>query len=204
MTTMTTETKLPDTEKFFDNIYGHEAVEDGLSDLEETPESSSSAAAPDGGQPRHSNLTSLSGFVESLDSRIKFILDSARLEHFENGFQSEFGRQLKALIREDYKAGAVTALSNFILQERLHPEVAAEALKALGEIQDETSHMYRRTLLERSLKCSSPIVRDAAVDAIESLGDKDAVGSLIQAATQEQNTFVRRNLDNVIQELQQG
>jgi hypothetical protein len=82
-------------------------------------------------------------------------------ESFEDGFDSVLSLELQRLVLQ-YGDMALDIVSDLILEERVAPEVAAEALRCLGQMENVATHDARRGLLERSLACSSYVTRDAA------------------------------------------
>ena len=132
--------------------------------------------------------------------RIESLFASAREEIFEDGMQSQFSRHLLMLIRS-YGNQAITALTDYILSERANAEVAAEALRWIGHINDPSTHRDRLWLLEKSLSSSSPRIRDGAGLGLAFLDDPHAIPYLIRAVERENYTELRADLKQVISQL---
>jgi hypothetical protein len=96
---------------------------------------------------------------------------------------------------------AMEIVSDLILQNRAAPEVAAEALRCLGQVQSEATHEARRRLLERSLSSASHVTRDGAVAGLSSLRDPGAIPALEAAAAREDYRLLRANMFEVLERL---
>ena len=126
---------------------------------------------------------------------------AAELEEFEHGMESAFSRELELRIGESGLA-AIEVIAHLITRELVSTAVAAEALKTLGSFDDPGTYNYRRWLLERSLRCSQAIVRDAAALGIASLDDQHAVPFLQSAVECEDNPDLRQDLLQVLSQLE--
>ena len=126
---------------------------------------------------------------------------AAELEEFEHGMESAFSRELERWIGESGPA-AVEVFTHLITRELVSTAVAAEALKTLGSFDDSGTYDYRRWLLERSLRCSQAIVRDAAGLGLASLDDPHAVPFLQSAVECEDNPDLREDLLQVLSQLE--
>lgn len=120
---------------------------------------------------------------------------------FEDGVESPFSRELIRNL-EKYGNVALEVLFDLILHARINPELAAEALRWLGYIENHETHEYRRWLLERSLECSSPRVRDGALLGLASLDDPKAIPSLKLAIEKEQVSELRHDMEQTILQLE--
>lgn len=126
---------------------------------------------------------------------------AAELEEFEHGMENAFSRGLERRIGESGPA-AVEVFTHLITRELVSTAVAAEALKTLGSSDDLGTYDYRRWLLERSLRCSQAIVRDAAALGIASLDDPHAIPFLCDAIANEENPDLREDLAQVLSQLE--
>lgn len=126
---------------------------------------------------------------------------AAELEEFEHGMESAFSRELERWIGESGPT-AVEVFTYLITRELVSTAVAAEALKTLGSFDDPGTYDYRRWLLERSLRCSQAIVRDAAALGIASLDDPHAIIFLCDAIANEENPDLREDLAQVLSQLE--
>lgn len=135
-----------------------------------------------------------------LASEIEGLFAAAGNEGFEDGFDSVLSLELQRLV---LKHGDMTLeiISDLILENRAAPEAAAEALRCLGEMENETSHEARRRLLERSLACSSHVTRDGAVVGLSNLSDRRMIPALEAAAAREDYGLLRANMSELLAQL---
>lgn len=109
-------------------------------------------------------------YAEILKSFLK-----ARNEFFEDGEESLFAEEIEFYIRS-YKVQAMEIITSIIINERASEVVVAEALKLIGQIQDNDTYKYRFWLLSRELeKADSIIIRHGALIGISELNDPGAV-----------------------------
>ncbi|MGB0383434.1 MAG: HEAT repeat domain-containing protein [Ardenticatenaceae bacterium] len=135
-----------------------------------------------------------------LSKRIRALFAAAKEEVFEDGYESQFSRQLISLV-ERYGEQAIEPIIRLIVNEQVNPEVAAEALRWLGEIEEPLSRSSRRWLLERTLYSSSSRVRDGAILGLASLDDPHAIPYLRQAIEQESCPELREDMEQVLEQL---
>lgn len=126
---------------------------------------------------------------------------AAELEEFEHGMESAFSRGLERRMGESGLV-AVEVFAHLITRELVSTTLAAEALKTLGSFDDPETYNYRRWLLERSLRCSQAVVRDAAGLGLASLDDPHAVPFLQSAVECEDNPDLREDLLQVLSQLE--
>jgi HEAT repeat protein len=138
-----------------------------------------------------------------LQQEVEAQFAAARNETFEDGFNSSLSFELYRLVLR-YANDAVAAISGTILSERVSPDVVAEALRCLGQMQNTATYDARRQLLERALQCSSHVVRDAAVIGLADLNDPHSVSSLEEAASCEQYKLLRSNMLQLLARLRGG
>lgn len=136
-----------------------------------------------------------------LYSRIESIFWAAKGEFFEDGMESAFSRQLNSVVKK-YGNDAMEVITCLIVYERVNPEVADEALRWLGRMEDSESYEYRRWLLERSLSLSSPRVRDGAILGLASMDDKHAIPYLKRAIAKEQCAELKVDMEQVLEQLE--
>jgi hypothetical protein len=113
-------------------------------------------------------------------------------ESFEDGFDSALSLELQRLVLKHGEA-ALEIVSDLILGSRVAAEVAAAALRTVGEMENEATHDARRRLLERGLRCPSHIARDGAVVGLSALRDPQTIPALEAAAAQETYRLLRAN-----------
>ncbi len=137
----------------------------------------------------------------SIDRMALAICDAGRFEFFEDGHETDFSRRLVSFVTH-YAAAAIEALSYLFLHGRTTPDVATEALRWLGNIEDTRTHMARRNLLEECLKCPSPLVRDGAALGLAFMDDPHALPPLTKAIEREQVSTIRNSMEMVSQQLE--
>jgi hypothetical protein len=135
-----------------------------------------------------------------LVDEIAGLLAAAEHESFEDGFDSALSLELQRLV---LKHGDMTLkiVADLILENRAAPQVAAEALRCFGEMENEATHEARRQLLERSLACPSHVVRDGAVVGLSHLYDPHSIPALEAAAAREDHGLLRANMLQLLEQL---
>ena len=137
-----------------------------------------------------------------LSSEIEGLFATAGNESFEDGFDSVLSLELQRLVLQ-FGEMALQIVSRLILEERVVPEVAAEALRCLGQMENLASHDARRGLLERSLACSSHVTRDGAVVGLSDLCDLRSIAALEAAAAREDYRLLRDSMSDVLKQLRE-
>jgi len=132
---------------------------------------------------------------------IKSLFIAGREEFFEDGMESRFSKGLISAIGK-YGELAIDVISDLILGEKVSPEVASEALRWIGYIDDDATYESRLHLLKESLKCSSPRVRDGAGLGLSFMNDPRAIGLLKEAIQKENIKLLRRNMEQVLEQLE--
>lgn len=121
----------------------------------------------------------------------------------ESEAEQVLARYLSASIRK-YEILAVTEVQNAILSEQMTPDSAEAALRILGDIDHQSTHVDRRGLLEKALTdCSSPIVRDGANVGLSYMDDPHAITSLKSAIGNEKNPLVRKLMRKTLAQLEE-
>jgi hypothetical protein len=149
------------------------------------------------------NSTAYQQQPEALCAKMAALFAVAKDEYFEDGMESEFSRGLIRLIGE-YGEKAVIELAFLILHDQVNAEIAAEALRWLGHMEDRRSYQRRLWLLERNLFTSSVRIRDGAVLGLTSLDDPHAIRYLRRAMNQEPYPELRRDMEQVLAQLETG
>lgn len=152
-------------------------------------------------EARLENSTAQQEVPKDLDQKMIALFEAAKEQNFEDGMEGEFSKALISLIKE-YGVDAIEALAHFIIEEKVNPEVASEALRWLGQIDHPVSYRRRLWLLERSLRCSSARVRDGAALGLAFLDDPHAIPYLKQAIQQEQVSELRVDMEQVLAQLE--
>ena len=128
---------------------------------------------------------------------------AAREEHFEDGVETSFSRQLVRLIGA-YGEEAVEALAEIIRLREIGEDVSSEALRWLGLMERTTSYRRRRRLLEDCLFSPSPGIRDGAVLGLSFMDDQHAIPYIETALEIEDRDWLRRTMEQVIADLREG
>lgn len=136
-----------------------------------------------------------------LSRRVRAMFEYAAQLRFEDGIENQFSKGLVALVRKE-GAAALEAIEVFIMDTRTSAEVAGEALRWLGLIEDPPSHRDRLSLLARSLHAASAKVRDGAIVGLALLDDPAALPALRAALEQETSTSLREDIIQVIEQLE--
>ena len=132
---------------------------------------------------------------------IEHLFESAKEEYFEDGMESDFSRELVSLIKK-YENLAMSEIAYLITYGRVDNDVASEALRWLGHIDDPLTYGWRVWLLEKSLSSNSPIVRDSAALGLVSMRDAHAIQYIRKAIEQETITELRYDLQLALEELE--
>jgi hypothetical protein len=137
-----------------------------------------------------------------LASEIEGLFAAAAGEEFKDGFDSALSLKLQRLIVQ-FDDTTLAIVSDLILGNRVEPEVAAEALRCIGAMENGATHPARRALLEQSLACPSHITRDGAVVGLSHLRDPSTIPSLEAAATKEEYRLLQANMVQLLQQLRE-
>ena len=135
-----------------------------------------------------------------LSNRLANVFYNARDEVFESGMSSRFSKELHRIILE-YGVVAIEQLCDMILSGNASMDVADEALRQLGCIDDAKTHDARLLLLEIALKSDNLSIRNAAAVGMDYLEDPKVIPSLKRAAQREQPGWFRQYLNDVIAQL---
>lgn len=134
---------------------------------------------------------------KEIHENLHTLLSEARDELFEDGMETNFSKALISLI-QCYGNDAVEVLTEFVVSEQVNPEVASEALRWIGRVEDLSTQQSRLWLLGRSLFSASSRVRDAAVLGLASLNDPEAVLVLEAAIRREHIDELRQDMEQVL------
>lgn len=145
--------------------------------------------------------TTLRDPAEDVYDVVARLFRAAKEEEFEDGMESDFSKGLRSLVTA-YSKRAIEAMTHLIVYEKVNPEVASEALRSLGSLEDVESYQYRRWLLERALQCSSPVVRDGAALGLAFMDDPHAIAYIRQAINREQCSELREDMEQVLVQLE--
>lgn len=139
---------------------------------------------------------------KTIEQQFLSLFANACDEVFEDGMDSAFSRGFIALTRK-YGDRAFETLADLIIGERVNPEVAAEALRWLGYIENPfpLSYVYRLWLLARALQCSSATVRDGAILGLAAIDDPSAIPYIEKAVEREYFKELREDMLQVVEQL---
>ncbi len=140
---------------------------------------------------------------EELEHHVTGIFEAARDEHFEDGMESSISRTLVPLV-EQYHTELAEFLFYCLVPGRVSPQVTAESLRWLGDMDHAPSQNWRRRLLERCLEAPSVAVRDAAGIGLASMDDPQAIPSVKGAITREPCAELRECLQQVLAQLERN
>jgi hypothetical protein len=121
--------------------------------------------------------------------------------NFEDGMESEFINELVASI-QTHGTEAVEAIRRMILEQKVRPLVAFEALRWLGRLSHPESYRARLLLLETCLDSPSRLVRDGAALGLASMKDTHAIPYLREAIAREQIQDLRKDMEAVLVRLE--
>ena len=136
-----------------------------------------------------------------MKQELAVLCEQARNEHFEDGMESEFSRNLMSMIQK-VGSGVVEDLAVLILSDQINPEVASEALRWIGHIEHPSSYTRRLWLLETSLFRSSARIRDGALLGLSFLDDAHAVSYLERAVERERIEELKGDMKQVLEQLE--
>lgn len=136
-----------------------------------------------------------------VEKTLKRLFESVGEQYFEDGMESDFSRELVSLIKK-YGNLAVSEIAYLITYVRVDNEIAGEALRWLGHIDDPSTYGWRLWILEKSLSSDSPTVRDGAGLGLACMGDAHAIQYIRKAIGQETIAELRDDLLGVLEELE--
>ena len=137
-----------------------------------------------------------------LPSRLEAMFAVAGEETFFDGMDSDFARNFKSMVRS-YGHAAIDSIGRMIRSQRLDVEVAGEALRQIGSVDDVRSHRSRLALLLQALESPDPRLRDAASIGIATMDDPTAIEGVRRAEEQESSPQLRHNLQLVLDQLEE-
>ena len=138
---------------------------------------------------------------DDLAEQVHQIFRSAELESFDFGRESIFSRQIVDFVKEQGKK-AVSALDDFVAESRWNPELVAESLLWLGDMNDPATHETRRGLLLGTLTNKSIVIRADAITALKFMGDLQTIPHLRRALDREPVPELKLDLIDAIKYLE--
>lgn len=117
------------------------------------------------------NVVSLS----RIKAQITALFRRAREEVFEDGMMSDFISDLLEMISL-YEIQAIEAIHDLLGEHAIEAEIKGEALRWLGEVEQESTYVYRRWLLEKNLMTGEDIaVVDGANIGLSFMDDPHSI-----------------------------
>ncbi|MBA7590968.1 hypothetical protein ES708_33113 [subsurface metagenome] len=136
-----------------------------------------------------------------VENTIDHLFETSREDNFEDGMENDFSRELVSLVKK-YEILTMSEISYLISYGRVDSEVAGEALRWLGCIDDPSTYGFRLWILEKSLSSKSPTVRDSAGLGLVCMGDAHAIQYIRKAIEQETIAELRDDLRGALRELE--
>lgn len=135
-----------------------------------------------------------------LSRQIEPIFLRGKEERFEDGMESEFARSLAGVI-ESYNLLALVQIAKKVSEATSNLDVAGEALRLIGRLEDSRTRDVRRVMLELALSNSHPTLRDAASLGLASIDDPRSIPALEKAVSLEQIAELREDMQSVVDQL---
>ena len=124
-------------------------------------------------------------------------------EVFHDGMDSEFSRNFHSLI-DAHGVRAIDALRAYMNSDRANGEYVGEALKQLGDHEDEETHAARLDfLIDCLFSAPDAIIRDNISLGIASMDDPAAIDAVETALASEPTEFMRYSLALVLEQLRE-
>lgn len=138
---------------------------------------------------------------EDIDRIVESLFVGATGQHFEDGMESKFSKELMSVI-ETYGNDALISIAWLVKNEKMDAEVVSEALRWIGYMDHGPTRNTRRGLLEKCLSSTSARVRDGAALGLAFLDDHRAIASLQKAIKKEKCSELKENLKQVLVQLE--
>ncbi len=138
---------------------------------------------------------------EEIESKVFALFEAADAEVFEDGIENRFSQDLISLITSLGNA-AVKSVADIIISGHANPEVASEALRWIGRLDNPQSSSNRLWLLESCLNCDSAKTRDGAILGLASMDDPKAIPYIKNAMERETLSELKKDMQQVIDQLE--
>ncbi len=138
--------------------------------------------------------------VSDFQEEIRDLFADAQGQDFEPGMETHFSRML-VVLTEVHGSEAVKEIGRQIDDESLNDNVAGEALRWLGDMEDGPAYESRRELLEKCLSIDSAVIKDCAALGLASLDDPHAIPFLEIEIEQESRGILCQDLQQVLDQL---
>ena len=135
-----------------------------------------------------------------LEETIDRLLDLAVDEGFVDGMKNRMSRSLSLFVSE-HPVDGVQQLVARLNSERMNQGVAADIVRALGQIRDSRSFYDRVYIAECLLYSRSTVARDVGAVALEDLGNPSSKHALQRAIEVEEVPELKTDMEASLQEL---
>lgn len=123
-------------------------------------------------------------------------------EIFESGMDNKVRTKIRTMLI-NYCNQTISALKEFLKDNRTDVEAISEALRAVGLLDDSRTRKNRLNLLVMGLNHSSPIVRDSAALGLSDMEAMEAIPYLMNAIRSEPIQSLRNDLIAILEELRE-
>ena len=148
----------------------------------------------------HESAATAHHHAHELDMQVDKILGLAADESFEDGMEGRTFSSLNLFLSE-YPVSGTPHLAARLQSEHMNPGVAADIIRALGQIHHTQSHDDRVYVAECLLYSPSPLARDAGAVALGDLEDERSVPALQRAVAEEPIAALRADMQASLDEL---
>jgi len=154
-------------------------------------------APPPSNQATSANAPPLGSLIEA---ELRSLIPVGVAERFERGFVSAWDDTVAAMVRR-YGNAWLSVFDDYNASGRIPHHLAAATVEALGLLDDGPTHGARLQLFKSNLRARLPELRDAAGQALFSLGDPAGADSLTRAAVSEPISLLRQYFLKVARDL---
>lgn len=128
------------------------------------------------------------------------LCSAAKMEVFEYGMESDYSRKLAQFI-DEFQGLAIETIADFLSNNKVDEEVAAETLRQMGHSEHTPTHIARQSLLVSSLTNRSLMVRDGAILGLASMDDPVVIPLVEQAVKTEPDPVICHNMKDLLIQL---
>lgn len=147
------------------------------------------------------NSTRQLSYPRELTRQIETLFNVATSEYFEDGMEGNFSKALVLMIKV-HGTSALNVIARLVSYGQVGAEVAAEALRRIGNMNHPPTYHTRLMMLGRSLQAKSAFIRDGAALGLASLDDPAAIPWVKQAVEREKIKELREDLLLVLDQLE--
>ena len=148
----------------------------------------------------HESAATAYHYAHELDAQVDKILGFAAHDGFEDGMEGRIFYSLNLFLSENPVSG-MRHLATRLQSEHMNHGVAADIVRALGQIDHAQSHDDRAYVAECLLYSSSPLARDAGAVALGDLADERSIPALQRAIDDEPIAALRTDMQASLDEL---